>query len=77
MPIKYKKDVIAALKLAGYSTYRIRKDKLLGEATVQKLRLGEPVSWENISTLCSLLQCLPGDLIEDAPDVETEDSGNA
>jgi putative transcriptional regulator len=64
MPIRYKRDVIAALKSAGYSTYRIRKDKLLGEATLQKLRRSEPVSWENIATLCALLGCQPGDILE-------------
>ena len=64
MPIKYKLDIIAFLKAAGYSTYRIRKDKLLGEATVQKIRNGEPVSWENISTICKLLNCQPGDIME-------------
>ena len=64
MPIIYKLDIIAALKAAGYSTYRIRKEKLLGEATLQKLRNGDPVSWENISTICQLLNCQPGDLLE-------------
>ena len=64
MPVTYKIDVLAKLKEAGYSTYRIRKDKLLGEATVQLLRDGEPVSWANIATLCGLLQCQPGDIME-------------
>lgn len=64
MPIKYKIDVLACLKEAGYSTYRIRKDKLLGEATLQKIREGEMVSWENLSQICSLLNCQPGDIME-------------
>jgi len=64
MPITYKFDILAKLKSAGYSTYRIRKDKILGEATVQKLRDGEPVSWDNISTICALLNCQPGDIME-------------
>ena len=64
MSIKYKIDGIANLKAAGYSTYRIRKDKLFGEATLQKIRSGEAVSWENISTICKLLQCQIGDIIE-------------
>ena len=72
MPIKYKIDIIAALKNAGYSTYRIRKDKVLGEATLQKLRQNEPVSWENISTLCNVLDCQPGDIMEYAPDKTME-----
>ena len=63
MPIAYKIDVIAKLKEAGYSTYRIRKERILGEATLQKLRDGEPVSWENIATICNLLRCQPGDIL--------------
>ena len=70
MPIIYKVDVLATLKAAGYSTYRIRKDKLLGEATVQRLRNREPVSWENIATICRLLGCQPGDILEYADDSE-------
>lgn len=64
MPIVYKIDVINALKSAGYSTYRIRKEKLLGEATLQKIRNNEPVSWENVATICKLLNCQPGDIME-------------
>lgn len=64
MPITYKIDIIAALKFNGYSTYRLRKEKLLGEATIQKLRNRESVSWENIATICGLLDCQPGDIME-------------
>ncbi|WP_294855989.1 helix-turn-helix transcriptional regulator [Oscillibacter sp.] len=64
MPIIYKKDIVQALKNAGYSTYRIRKEKIMGEATLQKLRLNEPVSWEMLAVLCRLLRCQPGDLME-------------
>ena len=69
MPINYKIDILADLKKKGYSTYRLRKEKLLSESTVQKLRNGEPVSWENISTLCRLLNCQPGDIMEYVEDV--------
>lgn len=64
MPIVYKVDVLAALKDAGYSSYKIRKEKLLGEATLQKIRNGEPVSWDNIATICRLLKCQPGDILK-------------
>ena len=64
MPIKYKINVLEELKAKGYSTYRIRKDKLLSESTVQKFRNNEPVSWENITTLFKLLNCQPGDIME-------------
>lgn len=68
MPLTYKIDVLDALKQNGYSTYRVRKEKLLGESTLQKLRQGLPVSWENIETICRLLHCQPGDMLEYAED---------
>ena len=64
MPLQYKIDVVAALKEKGYTSYKIRQDKLLSESTIQKLRSGKGVSWENIETLCRLLDCQPGDLLE-------------
>ena len=64
MPLKYKIDILAALKAAGISTYKIRKEKILGEATLQKLRRGEGISWDSLEIICTLLRCQPGDLIE-------------
>lgn len=64
MPITYKIDVLTALKEAGFSTYKLRREKLLGEAVIQKIRKSELVSWENMSTLCRLLNCQPGDIVE-------------
>lgn len=64
MSLKYKIDVVSALKDAGYTTYRLRNEKLIGEATMTKLRKRELVSWNNIDTICRLLDCQPGDLIE-------------
>ena len=68
MPLLYKLDVLSALKEVGYTTYQIRKNKLLSDSTVQKLREGKPISWENIETLCKLLNCQPSDIIEYIPD---------
>ena len=64
MAIRYKMDVLAALKAAGYSSTRIRNEKLIGQATLQQLRQGEIVSWATINTICRLLQCQPGDIVE-------------
>ena len=64
MPVGYKIDILAALKAAGYSSTRIRNEKLMGQATLQQLRHGELVSWMNIATICKLLQCQPGDILE-------------
>ena len=74
MSMVYKMDVMTRLKDAGYTTYKIRKDKLLSESTVQKLRKGEGVSWDNISTICRLLNCQPGDVMEYVPDGKDGDT---
>ena len=68
MPISYKIDILAALKDRGFTTYKIRKDRLLAESTVQALRRGELISLENIARICSMLQCQPGDILEYAED---------
>ena len=57
MPLKFKIDVLEALKEKGYSSYILRKEKLLSESTIQKLRSGEGISWDNLETLCKLLDC--------------------
>lgn len=64
MPLRYKIDVLGALKRAGYSSYRLRKEKLLSESTLQKLREGVLVSTDVIEQLCRLLNCQPGDILE-------------
>lgn len=64
MPIRYKTDILEALKTKGYSTYRIRKEKLLAESTVQAFRRRELVSLDNIARICELLGCQPGDILE-------------
>lgn len=64
MALRYKINVLEALKEKGYSSYILRKEKLLGESTIQKLRNGEGVSWENLESLCKLLDCDVCGLIE-------------
>lgn len=64
MPIQYKIDVIAKLKEAGYNTSKIRKEKIMGEAMLQKIRSGQMVSWATLETICDLLSLQPGDIIE-------------
>ena len=68
----YKLDILAALKNNGYTTYRIKKEKILSESTLQKFRHKEGISWANLDTLCSLLQCQPGDLIAYIPDEQQQ-----
>lgn len=72
MSIRYKIDVLEALKSAGYTTYRLRQDKIIGERVVQQLRSNEIVSWNTINKICALLNCQPGDIVEYVDDTDTE-----
>lgn len=63
--IRYKLDVLAALRAAGYNTLKLRNEKLLSESTIQKLRRGDTsITLVNLDTICRMLNCQPADLIE-------------
>ena len=62
--LKYKIDVLTALKNAGYTTYRLSKENIFGNGTIQKFRTGKIVSTENLDKLCKLLKCQPADILE-------------
>ena len=64
MPLRYRIDVLEALKEKGFTTYILRKESKLSQSTIQKLREGKGIAWENLENLCALLDCQPGDIIE-------------
>lgn len=66
--IKYKIDIMESLKAAGYSSYKLRQDKIFGEATMTKFRKKEYINFDNLNLLCKLLNCQPADIIEYVPD---------
>ena len=68
MAITYKVDVMAELKKKGYSSTRIREEKLIGQSYLQQLLHGELVSWKILNIICTLLECQPGDLLAHTPD---------
>ena len=70
MAIRYKIDVLAELKKNGYSSAKIREEKLIGQSYLQQLRHGELVSWKTLDVICSLLKCQPGDLLEYVEDAQ-------
>ena len=54
--IKYKINVIEALKNKGFNTYKIRKGNLLSQSTVTKLNHNDTtLSLANVDTICALL----------------------
>ena len=64
MALQYKIDIMAELKNKGYSSTKIREEKLIGQSYLQQIRHGELVSWKTLNIICALLECQPGDLIE-------------
>ena len=64
MPIQYKIDIISGLKAAGYTTTKIRREKLIAESVLTQIRRNQLISWTNIAKICALLRCQPGDLLE-------------
>lgn len=75
MAIVYKFDVLQALKEKGFSTYRLRKEKILAESTLQALRSGELVSYAIIERLCEMLGCNIGDLLNYVPEHDARPEG--
>ena len=62
--LKYKIDVLDTLKESGYTTTKLRKEKLLGEYAIQSLRHGERVGIIALDKICTLLDMQPGNIIK-------------
>lgn len=63
----YKIDVLKALSERGFNTSRMRKEKIMSQATMQSLREGRGITLETLNTICVILRCQPSDIIEIAP----------
>ncbi len=68
MAISYQK-LFRLLEEKGWTTYKIRKEKLIGQGTLTALKNGTGgLDSKTISRLCEVLDCQPGDLMEYVPD---------
>ncbi len=63
MPIKYDK-LLKMMSDKGLTSYRIKKDNIIGQATLQKIKTGGDIDTRTISKLCKILECQPGDIME-------------
>lgn len=68
-------DIMQLLARSGWSSYRIRRERVLSEGTMTRIRNGQPITTETIDTICRLCGCQPGDLIHWAPDQEGRENG--
>lgn len=60
----YRIDILEELKKIGYTTYKLQKESILNASTLGYLRSGKMIGIKNLDTICNLLNCQPGDLIE-------------
>lgn len=68
--LTYKINVLETLKESGYTTTRLRKDKLLGENAIQSLRRGDMIGIIALEKVCTLLDMQPGNIIKHVEDTE-------
>ena len=66
--LRWRVNPLEELRSAGWYPRKIRLAKLFGEATVQKMRRDQLLSWAEFDRLCRVLGKQPGDLIEWVPD---------
>lgn len=66
--LKYKIDVLAELKNAGYSSYKLDKEHIITARSLHNIRHGAIVGDNILNIICYILNCQPGDIIEYIPD---------
>lgn len=64
----YQIDVLQELKKAGYTTFRLRQEKRLSEATIQKIRNNEIIGIKSLDAICDMLGKQPNYIIKHIPD---------
>ena len=58
------KDILKKLSAAGWSTYRLQKEKQISNGVITRLRAGDSISTNTVDTICRLLHCQPNDIME-------------
>lgn len=62
--IVYSKNIIEELGKKGYTTYKIKQEKIFNQTQLQQLRDNKLLTQDNLNKLCELLECQPGDILE-------------
>ena len=64
---RYKIDILKELSNRGYTSTKMRKDKIMSEGTMQHIRNGKGISVDTLNTICLILRLEPSDIIEIIP----------
>ena len=68
----YRFDVLFELKEKGFTTTKLRREKLLGENAIQSLRRGDMVGIIALEKICKMLDMQPGSIIKYVESGENE-----
>lgn len=63
-------EIMEKLSAAGFSAYRLQKEKLIPGSTMDRIRHNSPISTDTLDTICRLCSCQPGELLTWEPDPE-------
>ena len=66
--------LLELMNLKGLTTYKIRKEKIISESTLQNIRQEKCITTDAIASLCKALQCQPGDIIEYVEDINNDNT---
>ena len=67
------KNILEKLKAAGYSSYTLMKRGLIAQKTLTHIRAGKPINTKTLDTICELLDCQPGEVLEYVPNQKIEE----
>ena len=73
MPIIYNK-LLDRMKEKGLTSYTIKKNNIIGQATLKKIKDGGDIDTRSFAKLCDALDCQPGDILEYVPDEQDENN---
>lgn len=63
-------EILERLAAAGYTAYKLQREKLLPGSTMDRIRHNSPISTDTLDTICRLCNCQPGELLTWEPDPE-------
>lgn len=64
MAIYARPETLDLLRDKGYSSYRLREEKLLTPRTIQRIRDGGRITMHELEVICDLLHVQPNKVIE-------------
>ena len=65
--IRYKFDIMQALRDRGYDSKKIKTERILSQATITAIKRGGNITTDTLNRLCIILRMQPSDIIEIVP----------